>query len=59
MFEVKELTDFVFELHVSGKICKEDYTILPELERKIEKHGRINLYCEIESIEGVELFGVI
>lgn len=54
MFTVKELKDDVFEIHVSGKIRKEDYEILPELERKIEKHGHINLYGEIENIEGIE-----
>ncbi|MEX0780511.1 MAG: STAS/SEC14 domain-containing protein [Balneolales bacterium] len=54
MFKVEKLSDFVFEIYISGKIRKEDYDFVPELERKIEKHGKVNLYCEIESIEGVE-----
>ncbi|MEX0685509.1 MAG: STAS/SEC14 domain-containing protein [Balneolales bacterium] len=53
--EVTKQKDKVVEIHVKGRISEEDYKkIIPELENEIQKHDKINLYCEIDNITGVD-----
>ena len=54
MMEVIKQQEGVFEIHVQGKIRKEDYDFIPRLESEVERYGTVNLYCEIESIDGIE-----
>jgi hypothetical protein len=50
----------VFAVKFTGKIEKIDYDeIVPILEERIKKYGEINLYWEMEKIEGWELKGIL
>lgn len=47
--------DNTLALRMSGEIRSADYdVIIPVLEEKIQKHGKINLYCEMEELDEVE-----
>lgn len=40
----------------SGKIEKKDYEFLiPMLEDKIQRYGKISLYCEFDHLEGMDV----
>lgn len=41
------------EVHLSGKLTKQDYEhFVPELERRIEKHGKLRLLVEMHDFHG-------
>lgn len=47
--------DDTLAIRMSGKITGDDYDlIIPLLEEKIRKFERVNMYCEIEDVEGVD-----
>lgn len=53
MYHVTEDTDNFVALHFSGQLEKADYDkLIPYLESKIDKHGKINLYWEMDDFEG-------
>lgn len=56
MIEVLTLEqDDTLGIRMSGEIRSGDYDlIIPLLEKKIEAHGRVNLYCEMEALDEVE-----
>ena len=44
----------------SNKITKQDYDyLLPMLEDKIQRHGKLNLYCEFDALEGIEWNAIV
>ena len=43
----------VLEVHVSGKLTKEDYvTFVPEVDRMIGQHGKISMLFEMHDFHG-------
>lgn len=43
----------ILVLHVSGKLTREDYTrFLPEVERQVQKHGKIRILFEMHDFHG-------
>ena len=53
MYHVTEDTDNFVALHFTGQLEKADYDkMVPYLESKIERHGKINLYWEMDDFEG-------
>jgi hypothetical protein len=49
----KEVAAKIVYIAVSGKLEKEDYEVLvPEMERAIEKHGKIRLLFELLDFHG-------
>lgn len=48
-----ETTESFVALKLTGKLESEDYTkMIPELERRIEEHGKLSLYLELEDFKG-------
>lgn len=57
MFDILENTqkDDVVAVRISGKISQEDYDRLtPLIEQKIEQHGNVNMFFEMEDVENVD-----
>ena len=56
MFHILSFTkENIVALKATGKISGEDYKkIQPLLEKTVKDHGSIDLYIEIENIEGVK-----
>ncbi len=56
MFTLHEKTNKdLIALKVDGKITKNDYDkITPLIDKTVDEYGKIKLYIEIESIEGIE-----
>ena len=51
-----EPQDDLMAVMVTGKLKKADYdNLLPVLEEKIKKYGKINLYWEMQNFEGWDL----
>ena len=52
--ELHEETDQrVLDVHVSGKLTKQDYeTFVPELDRRIEQHGKISILFDMHDFHG-------
>ena len=49
----KELSKTVLELHLNGLLSKEDYEkFIPEAEKLIEKHKKINLLIYLNNFRG-------
>jgi hypothetical protein len=45
--------DSTAEVHVSGKLTREDYgRFVPDVERLIQQHGKINILFEMHDFEG-------
>src|SRR5690349_17470408 len=43
----------VLDVHVSGKLAKDDYKdFVPEIERRIEQHGKIRILLEMNEFHG-------
>lgn len=50
---IKTETGKLVEVRVKGKLEKEDYQIfVPEVERLIEEHGKINMLVHLENFHG-------
>ena len=46
--------------YVTGNVTREEYKQhIPTIEQKIDFHGKINLYCEVEAVNHVELQAVL
>ena len=46
----------VLEVHVSGKLTKEDYEkFIPEVERLVQSHGTISILFEMHDFHGWEV----
>ena len=53
MYNIIKNTDKLLALHFTGELEKSDYDgFLPILEEKIKKHGKINLYWEMDDFDG-------
>jgi hypothetical protein len=52
--ELKEIADGkVLDIHVSGKLVKDDYKhLVPEAERLIKQHGKIRILLEMKDFHG-------
>lgn len=56
MYTILENTEKLIAFHFSGELDKSDYEkIIPLMEDKIRREGKINLYWEMESFEGWDL----
>lgn len=55
--QMQEKTDGrILEIHASGKLTKEDYKeFLPQMERLIERFGKLNLLFDMHDFHGWEL----
>ncbi|WP_339736769.1 STAS/SEC14 domain-containing protein [uncultured Sunxiuqinia sp.] len=56
MFKLLNLTkDNLIAIKIDGKVRKEDYQMItPLINGRVKDYGKIRMYIEIESIEGVE-----
>jgi stage II sporulation SpoAA-like protein len=58
--ELKEIAaGKVLDIHVSGKLVKDDYKhLVPEVERLIEQHGKIRVLLEMKDFHGWDAGGL-
>jgi hypothetical protein len=58
--QMKELAaGKVLDIHVSGKLGKDDYTyLLPIVERLIEQNGKLRILLEMEDFHGWDAAGL-
>ncbi len=57
MFDILESTqkDDVVAVRISGELTKDDYERLtPLIEQKIQEHGNIKMFFEMEDVENVD-----
>jgi hypothetical protein len=56
MFKLLNLTkDNLIAIKIDGKVRKEDYQMItPLINGRVKDYGKIRMYIEIESIEGIE-----
>ncbi len=56
MFKLLNLTkDNLIAIEIDGKVRKEDYQMItPLINGRVKDYGKIRMYIEIETIEGVE-----
>ena len=51
-----DVSDKFLEVHVSGKLSKEDYAqLVPEVEGLIKKHGKLRILFEMQDFHGWEM----
>jgi hypothetical protein len=58
--ELKEMAEGkVLDIHVSGKLVKDDYKhLVPEVERLIKEHGKIRVLLEMNDFHGWDAGGL-
>lgn len=53
---LEETQDDLVAFRISGNVDKNDYTVmLPVLEEKIQQHGKIRVYAEVQDVEAYSL----
>jgi hypothetical protein len=61
MFQyLKEHSEDLIAVKVTGKLEKADYdSLIPKMEEKIRRYGKVNLYWEMEDFEGWQPSGLL
>ncbi|WP_207426094.1 STAS/SEC14 domain-containing protein [Pedobacter sp. SYSU D00535] len=55
---LREHQEDTMAVMVTGKLQRADYdSLLPELEQKLQRYGKVNLYWEMKDFEGWDVSG--